>query len=91
MKTIVNKIRFALLLGFMAIGLTALAQSIPNAEKMSISTLMFLDEMAGRISFDEPTPTIKVFKTVHSATSRVCFRWRRSPQSPLLWNYIFFI
>ena len=59
MKTIVNKIRFALLLGFMAIGLTALAQSIPNAEKMSISTLMFLDEMAGRISFDEPTPTIK--------------------------------
>ena len=59
MKTIVNKIRFALLLGFMAIGLTALAQSIPNAEKMSISTLMFLDEMAGRISFDEPQPTIK--------------------------------
>ena len=59
MKTIVNKIRFALLLGFMAIGLSALAQSIPNAEKMSISTLMFLDEMAGRISFDEPQPTIK--------------------------------
>ena len=59
MKTIVNKIRFALLLGFMAIGLTALAQSIPNAEKMSVSTLMFLDEMAGRISFDEPQPTIK--------------------------------
>ena len=59
MKTIVNKIRFALLLGFMAISLTALAQSIPNAEKMSVSTLMFLDEMAGRISFDEPAPTIK--------------------------------
>lgn len=59
MKTIVNKLRFALLLGFIAIGMTALAQSIPNGEKMSVSTLMFLDEMAGKINFDEPTTTIK--------------------------------
>ena len=52
MKTIVNKIRFALLLGFIAIGMTALAQSTPNIEKMSVSTQMFLDEMAGKVSFD---------------------------------------
>ena len=59
MKTIVNKIRLALLLGFVLTGMTVLAQANPNYEKMSISTLMFLDEMAGRISFDEPEPTIK--------------------------------
>lgn len=59
MKTIVNKLRLALLLGFMALGITVLAQAIPNQEKMTISTQMFLDELAGRISFDEPKPTIR--------------------------------
>ena len=57
MKTIVKKLRFALLLGFVLTGMTVLAQASPNHEKMSVSTLMFLDEMAGKISFDEPTPT----------------------------------
>lgn len=56
MKTIINNIRFALLLGFITIGMTALAQAIPNANKMSISTQMFMDEMAGRISFDQQRP-----------------------------------
>lgn len=59
MKTIVNKIRFALLLSFLAMGMTVLAQDNPNVEKLTISTQMFLDEMAGRISFDEPSPTTK--------------------------------
>ena len=56
MKTIVNKLRFALLLGFVAIGMTALAQAISNNNKISITTQMFLDEMAGRISFEEEAP-----------------------------------
>ena len=59
MNKIVNKLRFALLLGCVAMGMTVLAQAIPNQEKMSISTMMFLDELAGRISFDEPQSTIK--------------------------------
>ena len=60
MKTIVNKIRFALLLGFIAIGMTAMAQAVtPNAEKLSISTQMFLDEMAGKISLDAPKPSLR--------------------------------
>ena len=54
MKTIVNKLRFALLLGFVAIGMTVLAQEIDNIEKMSISTQMFLDELSGKYSFDRP-------------------------------------
>jgi len=59
MKTIVNKLRFALLLGFIAIGMAALAQNIANIEKMSMSTQMFLDEMAGKISFDQPKPSFR--------------------------------
>ena len=54
MKTIFNKLRFALLLGFVAIGMTVQAQEIANIEKMSISTQMFLDELAGKYSFDRP-------------------------------------
>ena len=53
MNTIFNKMRYALVLGFLAIGMTVFAQSIPNAEKMSMSTLMFLDEIAGKVNFDE--------------------------------------
>lgn len=59
MKTIANKLRFVLLLGFISIGMTVLAQNIANSEKMTISTQMFLDEMAGRISFDEPAQTLR--------------------------------
>ncbi len=42
------------MLGFVAIGLTAWSQNVANIEKMSITTQMFLDELAGRISFDAP-------------------------------------
>ena len=59
MKTIMNKLRFALLLGFLTIGITVLAQEIANIEKMSISTQMFLDEMAGKISFDVPKQDLR--------------------------------
>ena len=58
MKNIANKLRFALLLGFLTIGIAAWSQ-IANVEKMSMSTQMFLDEMAGKISFDEPASLIK--------------------------------
>ena len=58
MKTTTNKIRFAMLMAFLAIGLSVWGQ-IANIEKLSISTQMFLDEMAGRISLDLPTPSIK--------------------------------
>ncbi len=51
MKTIVNKLRIAFLLGFVAIGLTVFAQGKADYEKLSISTQMFLDEMAGKITF----------------------------------------
>lgn len=57
MKTIANKLRFALLLGLITMSLTVLAQV--NTEKMTVSTLMFLDEMAGKISFDEPGPMLR--------------------------------
>lgn len=53
MKTIVNKLRFALLLGLMAMSVTAWSQAVPYVNKMSITTQMFLDEMAGRLTFDE--------------------------------------
>ena len=36
MKTIVNKLRFALLLGFVAISMTVLAQNNVNYEKFSV-------------------------------------------------------
>ena len=58
MKNIVNKMRFALLLGFLTIGIVAWGQ-IAHDEKMSMSTLMFLDEMAGKITFDEPQPMLR--------------------------------
>lgn len=57
MKTIVNKLRFALLLGFFAVSMTAWSQGVPYINKMSITTQMFLDEMAGRISFEQEIPT----------------------------------
>ena len=59
MKTIANKLRFALLLGFIAIGMTALAQNKANIEKMSFTTQLFLEEMAGNISFDQEAPPVK--------------------------------
>ena len=59
MKTIVNTLRLSLLLGFMAIGMTVWSQ-IPHVEKMSISTQMFLDELAGKYNFDrQVTPPMK--------------------------------
>ena len=58
MKNIVNKLRFALLLGFVAMGVTAWSQAVPYINKMSITTQMFLDEMAGRLTFDEEAPTL---------------------------------
>ena len=57
MKTIANKLRFALLLGLLTMSLTVLAQV--NTEKMTVSTMMFLDEMAGKISFDETAPNLR--------------------------------
>lgn len=45
MKTIINNLRFALLLGFIAIGMTALAQEIPNVNKMSATTQLLLAEL----------------------------------------------
>ena len=63
MKTIVNKLRLALLLGFMALGITVLAQNNNvNIEKMSVSTQLFLDEMAGKISFDQHKPAFNTAK-----------------------------
>ena len=60
MKTIVNKLRFALLLGLMAMTVTAWSQGVPYINKMSITTQMFLDEMAGRLSFDEESTVPKL-------------------------------
>lgn len=56
MNTIFNKIRFALLLGFVTIGMAMLAQGVPYINKMSVTTQMFLDEMEGKINFDELAP-----------------------------------
>ena len=53
MKTITKSLRFALLMGLLTIGMTALAQDIPNAEKMSIPTMMLIDQLEGRANFDE--------------------------------------
>ena len=50
MKTIVNKLRFALLLGFLVMSVTAWAQRA-NIEKMSISTQMFLDQIEKKADF----------------------------------------
>lgn len=50
MKTIVNKLRFAMQLGFVSISMTVLAQGVPYINKMSISTQMFLTEMENGIS-----------------------------------------
>jgi len=61
MKNIVNKLRFALLVGLMAMSVTAWSQAVPYINKMSITTQMFLDEMAGRLTFDEET-TIPKFQ-----------------------------
>ena len=53
MNTIVNKIRFALLLGFVSIGMAMFAQGVPYINKMSVTTQMFLDEMEGNINFND--------------------------------------
>ena len=50
MNTIVNKIRFALLLGFMAFGIAAWSQRA-NIDKMSISTQMFLDQIENKADY----------------------------------------
>lgn len=57
MKTIFNRfgnLRLALLVSFLAVGMTIWGQALPAQGKLSISTQMFLDEMAGKITFDEP-------------------------------------
>lgn len=59
MKTTVNKIRLALLLGFITICMTAQAQAVPYINKMSITTQLFMEEMAGNISFDHDVPPTK--------------------------------
>ena len=51
--TIVNNLRLVLLMGLIAIGMTALAQNIPNVEKMSIPTQMLIDQLEGRANFLE--------------------------------------
>lgn len=56
MKTIVTKLRFALVLGFMAITMMAWSQ-IRNIEKLSIPTQMFIDQLEGRANFDEVPDT----------------------------------
>lgn len=56
MKTIVNHLRLVLLLGFITIGMTALAQSAPYINKMSITTQLFMEEMAGNLDFNQDTP-----------------------------------
>ena len=53
MKTIAKSLRFALLMSLITIGMTALAQDIPNAEKMSIPTMMLIDQLEGRANFNE--------------------------------------
>jgi len=80
MNTIVNKIRLALLLGFMTVGLTVLAQS-SNISKMSMSTQMFLDELAGKISFDEPRPSIRANEPIELIPVRKHHRPIASPDT----------
>ena len=60
MKTTVNKLRYALLLGFMAIGIAAWSQGVPYINKMSITTQLFLEEMAGNLTFAKEVPPIKL-------------------------------
>lgn len=57
MKTIADYLRYALMLSFIAIGITTIAQSIPNVEKMSIPTQMFIDQLEGRANFEEVPST----------------------------------
>ncbi len=52
MKTIVNKLRFLLVLGFIALAMSSWSQAVPYINKMSITTQLFLEEMAGNITFD---------------------------------------
>lgn len=54
MKTTINKIRFMMLLGFLAIGLTSWGQR-PNVEKMSVTTQIFLDELENPAKFKAPS------------------------------------
>lgn len=51
MKTIVTKLRFALLLGFLATSAVMWGQ-VNTAGKLSIATQMFLDEMKGELNYD---------------------------------------
>lgn len=64
MKTIVNKIRFALLLGFCVMSMTAWGQ-IANNEKFSVSTQIFLNELESGAKFNAPRlqPTLPGLKT----------------------------
>ena len=59
MKTIIKKIRYALLLGFLTMSVAAWSQGVPYINKMSITTQMFLDEMEGKIKFEEESPATK--------------------------------
>ena len=80
MKTIVYKLRFVLLLGFVATTMVAWGQ-IANVEKMSISTQMFLDELAGRISLDPPAPTTKSSGEIDNPNVRPYQRPIASPET----------
>ena len=59
MNTIVNKIRFALILGFITMSVAAWSQGVPYINKMSITTQMFLEERDGRLTFDQEVPPMR--------------------------------
>ena len=68
MKTIVNKLRFALLLGFIAASMTAWSQRA-NIEKMSISTQMFLDQIENKADY-LPKPDQSKFAGPHHVLTK---------------------
>lgn len=63
MKTIINTLRFTLVLGFVALSLTAWSQRA-NIEKMSISTQMFLDQIENKADF-KPQADLSKLATPH--------------------------
>lgn len=70
MKTIVNKLRFALLLGFLVMSVTAWAQRA-NIEKMSISTQMFLDQIEKKAEFYQELSPTKSGTSIHKVAEGV--------------------
>ena len=79
MKTTVNRMRIVVLMAFFAIGVSAWSQ-IAHVEKMSISTQMFLDELAGRISLDPPALNTKSSRDIINPNIREYQRPIASPE-----------